>query len=99
MMLELEGFNSRTDFFFPGLYLPKIQLNQETEVLLKNLKYYEMCQREGQNEVRSFLGLMNKLIPTQEDIKHLSSKGILEISKPLNTGKSSSECCKICRKL
>lgn len=78
----IRGIRFKNRILFPGLYLPRIQLNQETELLFRNLKYYEMCQQGGQDEVRSFLGLMNKLISTREDIKHLSSKGILEISKP-----------------
>lgn len=79
--LERCGRIKFTDhIIFARLVLPTFTVNDETELLWKSLKYYEMTQhgKKGQCAVRSYLKFMSHLVRSYEDAKFLAKKGIIK---------------------
>ncbi|KAL3506208.1 hypothetical protein ACH5RR_031590 [Cinchona calisaya] len=75
-------------FLFPRLYLPTFTVDDDTELLCKSLKYYEISQKHCNGEgkmsqvMRSYLQFMNDLICTYEDVKILEKRGIIRANNP-----------------
>ncbi|KAL3528925.1 hypothetical protein ACH5RR_008247 [Cinchona calisaya] len=58
-------------------YLPKVYLDVNSEVVLRNLVAYESCIGLGPLVFTRYTELMNGIIDTQEDAKFLREKGII----------------------
>ncbi|KAI5058458.1 hypothetical protein GOP47_0026628 [Adiantum capillus-veneris] len=61
------------------LYLPHVNISQESEAILRNLAVYEMVALQ-RTEVGSYLALMDDLIDTAQDVQVLRLSGVLEHS-------------------
>ncbi|MCO5594161.1 hypothetical protein L7F22_048184 [Adiantum nelumboides] len=61
------------------LYLPHVNISQESEAILRNLAVYEMVALQ-RAEVGSYLALMDDLIDTAQDVQVLRLSGVLEHS-------------------
>lgn len=70
------GIRFRNWFICATLTLPSLKVNHDLNVLLTNLKFYEIAQQ--QKEVRSYLKFLSELISTYEDVNLLAKKGIIE---------------------
>ncbi|XP_027121742.1 putative UPF0481 protein At3g02645 [Coffea arabica] len=71
--------------------LPKICLDLNTEVVLRNLVAYEACNASGPLVFTRYTELLNGIIDTEEDAKFLREKGII-----LNHLKSDEEVAHLC---
>ncbi|KAM7508281.1 hypothetical protein LguiA_018734 [Lonicera macranthoides] len=60
------------------LYLPVITLNDNTEVMLRNLVAYEAAISNSGLEFAHYMDLMSGIINTAEDAKMLTEKGIIK---------------------
>ncbi|XP_060206561.1 putative UPF0481 protein At3g02645 [Lycium barbarum] len=60
-----------------AFYLPTINLDVNTEVILRNLVAYEVCDASGPLLFTRYTELMNGLIDTAEDVALLREKGIV----------------------
>ncbi|CAN4088562.1 unnamed protein product [Withania somnifera] len=67
-------------------YMPTINLDVNTEVILRNLVAYEACSASGPLVFTRYTELMNGIIDTEEDVALLRERGIV-----LNRLKSDSE--------
>ncbi|KAJ4718546.1 Plant protein of unknown function (DUF247), partial [Melia azedarach] len=67
------SFNTKT----ATLYLPKISLDVNSEVMLRNLVAYEASTASGPLVFTRYAELMNGIIDTAEDVKLLREKGII----------------------
>ncbi|XP_027118221.2 uncharacterized protein [Coffea arabica] len=65
-------------FLFSRLYLPVFTVDDDTELVFKSLKLYEVSQGNHERQVRSYLHLMSDLICTYEDVKLLAETGIIK---------------------
>nr|XP_043615340.1 putative UPF0481 protein At3g02645 [Erigeron canadensis] len=65
------------DHITSTLYLPVVDLDVNTEVLLRNLVAYEACVAAGPLVVARYTELMNGIIDTEEDAKFLRERGIV----------------------
>ncbi|MCO5562593.1 hypothetical protein L7F22_016221 [Adiantum nelumboides] len=61
------------------LYLPHVNISQESEAILRNLAVYEMVALQ-RAEIGSYLALMDDLIDTAQDVQVLRLSGVLEHS-------------------
>ncbi|KAL3835505.1 hypothetical protein ACJIZ3_010241 [Penstemon smallii] len=59
------------------LNLPTINLDMNSEVVLRNLVAYEACNKSGPLVLARYIELMNGIIDTEEDAKFLREKGII----------------------
>ncbi|KAL0916760.1 hypothetical protein M5K25_014296 [Dendrobium thyrsiflorum] len=59
------------------IYLPKVSLDINTEVVLRNLVAYETSAEPGPMVFTRYTELMNGIIDTEEDVKILREKGII----------------------
>ncbi|XP_019167247.1 PREDICTED: putative UPF0481 protein At3g02645 [Ipomoea nil] len=73
-----------------ALYLPRISLDLNTEVLLRNLVAYEACNASGPVVFTRYTELMNGIIDTEEDARVLRERGII-----LNRLKSDGDVAKL----
>ncbi|KAL0305225.1 UNVERIFIED_CONTAM: hypothetical protein Sangu_3043300 [Sesamum angustifolium] len=88
-IIHIQGVGSRGIHFEEScwcsarLYLPTFTVDDDTELILKNVKAYEMTQPFGKNEreVCSYLRFMGDIIRTLEDVNLLARKGIIQGSK------------------
>ncbi|XP_055827194.1 putative UPF0481 protein At3g02645 [Solanum dulcamara] len=71
-------------------YLPTINLDVNTEVILRNLVAYEACNASGPLVFTRYTELMNGIIDTKEDVALLRERGIV-----LNRLKSDDEVAKL----
>ncbi|KAL0397129.1 UNVERIFIED_CONTAM: hypothetical protein Scaly_0161300 [Sesamum calycinum] len=60
------------------LYLPTINLDVNSEVILRNLVAYEACTASGPLVLARYIELMNGIIDTEEDAKFLRERGIIK---------------------
>ncbi|XP_042518666.1 UPF0481 protein At3g47200-like [Macadamia integrifolia] len=60
------------------LCIPRLLVHDGTKSLLLNMKAYEHCHTDCGNEVTSYLILMDNLINSDEDVKYLHRRKILE---------------------
>ncbi|MED6172255.1 hypothetical protein PIB30_048370 [Stylosanthes scabra] len=67
----------RFDVKTKTLYLPKVGLDINTEVLLRNLVAYEASNSSGPLVFTRYTELMNGIIDTEEDAKILREKGVI----------------------
>ncbi|CAK9172074.1 unnamed protein product [Ilex paraguariensis] len=67
------GFDCKT----VTLYLPTINIDVNTEVILRNLVAYEACNASGPLALTRYTELMNGIIDTAEDAKLLRQRGII----------------------
>ncbi|XP_057756574.1 putative UPF0481 protein At3g02645 [Arachis stenosperma] len=67
----------RFDVKTKTLYLPKVGLDINTEVLLRNLVAYEASNSSGPLIFTRYTELMNGIIDTEEDVKILREKGVI----------------------
>ncbi|KAK4735709.1 hypothetical protein R3W88_009970 [Solanum pinnatisectum] len=58
-------------------YLPTINLDVNTEVILRNLVAYEVCNASGPLVFTRYTELMNGIIDTEEDVALLRERGIV----------------------
>ncbi|MCD9558661.1 hypothetical protein HAX54_016189 [Datura stramonium] len=58
-------------------YLPTINLDVNTEVILRNLVAYEACNASGPLVLTRYTELMNGIIDTEEDVALLRERGIV----------------------
>ncbi|XP_060192343.1 putative UPF0481 protein At3g02645 [Lycium barbarum] len=58
-------------------YLPRVSLDVNTEVILRNLVAYEACNASGPLVFTRYTELMNGIIDTEEDAMLLREKGII----------------------
>ncbi|KAI3469849.1 hypothetical protein Pfo_026512 [Paulownia fortunei] len=67
-------------YLWAYLYLPALPVDDNTEIIFRNLKTYETCQQLGKNrrEVSSYLRVMSDIIQTTKDAKLLEKKGIIQ---------------------
>ncbi|KAI3473041.1 hypothetical protein Pfo_031240 [Paulownia fortunei] len=67
-------------YLWAHLYLPAFPVDDNTEIIFRNLKTYETCQQSGKNrrEVSSYLRIMGDIIQTTKDAKLLEQKGIIQ---------------------
>ncbi|XP_039115423.1 putative UPF0481 protein At3g02645 [Dioscorea cayenensis subsp. rotundata] len=72
------------------LYLPTVKLDNNTEVILRNLVAYESSLASGPLVFTRYTELMNGIIDTDEDVKLLRERGII-----LNKMKSDGEVAKL----
>ncbi|XP_039119122.1 putative UPF0481 protein At3g02645 [Dioscorea cayenensis subsp. rotundata] len=72
------------------LYLPTVKLDNNTEVILRNLVAYESSLASGPLVFTRYTELMNGIIDTDEDVKLLRERGII-----LNKMKSDDEVAKL----
>ncbi|KAM0939093.1 hypothetical protein DsansV1_C21g0166961 [Dioscorea sansibarensis] len=72
------------------LYLPTVKLDNNTEVILRNLVAYESSVMSGPPVFTRYTELMNGIIDTDDDVKLLRERGII-----LNKMKSDSEVAKL----
>ncbi|KAK4425458.1 hypothetical protein Salat_1739800 [Sesamum alatum] len=65
------------------LYLPTFTVDNDTELILQNVKAYEISQPLGKNEreVCSYLRFMGDIIRTLEDVNLLARRGIIHGSQ------------------
>ncbi|XP_054782602.1 putative UPF0481 protein At3g02645 [Prosopis cineraria] len=68
------AFDTKTRTF----HLPTINLDVNTEVLLRNLVAYEVSAASGQLVLTRYTELMNGIIDSEEDVKILREKGIVQ---------------------
>ncbi|KAK4405947.1 hypothetical protein Sango_0601200 [Sesamum angolense] len=88
-IIHIQGFGSRGIHFEEScwrsarLYLPTFTVDDDTELILKNVKAYEMTQPFGKNEreVCSYLRFMGDIIRTLEDVNLLAQKRIIQGSQ------------------
>lgn len=59
------------------LYLPTINLDVNTEVILRNLVAYEVCNASGPLVFTRYTELMNGIIDTTEDVALLRERGVV----------------------
>ncbi|XP_015078989.1 putative UPF0481 protein At3g02645 [Solanum pennellii] len=71
-------------------HLPRVSLDVNTEVILRNLVAYEACNASGPLVFTRYTELMNGIIDTEEDAVLLREKGII-----LNRLKSDKEVAKL----
>lgn len=76
----IRSIDFKNYFFLAILYLPVLQVDDTTDIILHNLKTYESCQSlwKHKRELSSYLRLMSDLIQTPEDVRLLKDKGIIE---------------------
>nr|XP_009772245.1 PREDICTED: uncharacterized protein LOC104222680 [Nicotiana sylvestris] len=76
----IRGIRFKSYLFYPHLSLPPLFVGSHTQLLLKNLKRYEISQKFDSNrrEVSSYLQFMCDLIRTSEDVKLLALGGIIK---------------------
>jgi len=67
------AFDAKTFTF----YLPRVSLDINTEVVLRNLVAYEASNASGPLVFTRYTELMNGIIDTEEDVKALREKGII----------------------
>ncbi|KAI3684335.1 hypothetical protein L6452_33558 [Arctium lappa] len=67
------GFDETASVFF----LPVLSLDVNTDVVLRNLIAYEVCNMSGPLVLARFTELMNGIIDTKEDARLLREKGIM----------------------
>ncbi|CAA2994346.1 UPF0481 At3g02645 [Olea europaea subsp. europaea] len=67
------NFNEKTSTF----YLPTVNLDGNTEVVLRNLVAYEACNASGPLVFTRYTELMNGIIDTEDDAKFLREHGII----------------------
>lgn len=69
----------KTNCLWAHIYLPTLQLDSNTESILRNLKNYESFQYPDQNrrELSLYLKIMSDLIDTARDAKLLQKNGII----------------------
>ncbi|KAI3469823.1 hypothetical protein Pfo_026486 [Paulownia fortunei] len=69
--------------FSASLYLPRFTVEDDTELILENVKNYEITQPLDKNEreVCSYLRFIGDIIRTSEDVKLLVEKGIIQGSQ------------------
>ncbi|XP_062156512.1 putative UPF0481 protein At3g02645 [Alnus glutinosa] len=67
------AFDAKTFTF----YLPRVSLDINTEVVLRNLVAYEASNASGPLVFTRYAELMNGIIDTEEDVKALREKGII----------------------
>ncbi|KAL3686207.1 hypothetical protein R1sor_004229 [Riccia sorocarpa] len=61
----------RSNFYKATLYLPQIDIDDNTEMILRSLVSYEMIHGEGEHKLISYLSIMDDLINTEEDVRLL----------------------------
>ncbi|MFS8000440.1 hypothetical protein Hanom_Chr12g01178331 [Helianthus anomalus] len=59
------------------LYLPKVELDGNTKVYLRNLVAHEACVATGPLVMARYTELMNGIIDTEQDAKYLSKRDIV----------------------
>ncbi|KAG8369835.1 hypothetical protein BUALT_Bualt14G0055000 [Buddleja alternifolia] len=76
----IRGIYFEETFCGANLHLPTFTVEDETEIILKNLKNYEINQPIAKNnrEVCSYLRFMGDIICTVEDVNLLVKKGIIK---------------------
>ncbi|CAA2994343.1 UPF0481 At3g02645 [Olea europaea subsp. europaea] len=67
------NFDEKTSTF----YLPTVNLDGNTEVVLRNLLAYEACNASGPLVFTRYTELMNGIIDTEDDAKFLREHGII----------------------
>ncbi|CAI9786937.1 unnamed protein product [Fraxinus pennsylvanica] len=67
------NFDEKTSTF----YLPRISLDVNTEVVLRNLVAYEACSASGPLVFTRYTELINGIIDTEDDAKFLREHGII----------------------
>ncbi|KAL3532254.1 hypothetical protein ACH5RR_005775 [Cinchona calisaya] len=60
------------------LYLPVMNLNASSEVILRNLVAYEAAMSKSTLEFARYINLMNGIIDTAEDVKLLKQNGVIK---------------------
>ncbi|KGN57164.1 UPF0481 protein At3g47200 [Cucumis sativus] len=63
------------------LEIPPLRVYQKTETILRNLAAYEICQFGTDLQVKSYLNFMSHLLQSDEDVKILCRKKILNALK------------------
>ncbi|KAL3532259.1 hypothetical protein ACH5RR_005780 [Cinchona calisaya] len=61
-----------------SLYLPVMNLNASSEVILRNLVAYEAAMSKSTLEFARYINLMNGIIDTAEDVKLLKQNGVIK---------------------
>ncbi|GAA0175313.1 hypothetical protein LIER_28505 [Lithospermum erythrorhizon] len=70
-------FSIRFDENSSTLYLPSINLDQNTGVVLRNIVAYEACNASGPVLFTRYTELMNGIIDTEDDARILREQGII----------------------
>ncbi|KAG8362829.1 hypothetical protein BUALT_BualtUnG0033200 [Buddleja alternifolia] len=75
----VRSINFTSWYFWAYLYLPSFPVDDNTEILFRNLKTYEISQQFGKHrrEVSSYLRVMSDIVQTQRDVKLLKEKYII----------------------
>ncbi|XP_052185228.1 uncharacterized protein LOC127796863 [Diospyros lotus] len=60
------------------LKLPNFMVTDDTELMFLNLIAFERCHIPAGNDITSFVAFMDRIIDGKQDIKILSSKGIID---------------------
>ncbi|GAA0152169.1 hypothetical protein LIER_37437 [Lithospermum erythrorhizon] len=71
-------FNVKFDPKTVTLYLPSISLDENSEVIMRNLVAYEACNASGPAIFSRYTELMNGIIDTKEDVQILKETGIIK---------------------
>lgn len=76
----VRSIHFKSYYLWASLYLPAFPVDDNAELMFRNLKTYENLQKLGRNrrEVSSYLRVMSDLIQTTKDAKLLQKKGIIE---------------------
>ena len=66
------------------LYLPRVKLDNNIEVILRNLVAFEASAAPGALVFTRYTNFMNVMIDSEEDVRSLRESGIISVSQKLN---------------
>uniref|UniRef100_A0A5B7BKG5 Uncharacterized protein n=1 Tax=Davidia involucrata TaxID=16924 RepID=A0A5B7BKG5_DAVIN len=80
--IGLRGIKFTTNMFYAVLTLPTFTVEDDTELVFRYLRNYEIAQRLGRKrEVSHYLQFMSELIRTPDDANLLASQGIIRANR------------------
>ncbi|CAN6681936.1 unnamed protein product [Malus baccata var. baccata] len=60
------------------LEIPKLRVDDTTDLTLRNLLAFEQCHHRGKDYLANYVFLMKRLVKTQDDVQLLVEKGIID---------------------
>ncbi|RXH72609.1 hypothetical protein DVH24_012293 [Malus domestica] len=60
------------------LEIPKLRVDDTTDLTLRNLLAFEQCHHRGKDYLANYVFLMKRLVKTQDDVQLLAEKGIID---------------------
>ncbi|PIN19090.1 hypothetical protein CDL12_08235 [Handroanthus impetiginosus] len=76
----VKSIDFKSYYFSAYLYLPAFPVDDNAEMIFRNLKNYEISQQMGKHkrEASSYLRFMSDIIQTTKDVKLLLKKGVIQ---------------------